>query len=194
MPAPVFVPAVNSGQRIAEKPVEMDGSVLVMLRYEDVPEPTTADLIVQPVVEVPGDLLDIVAVDFGLIEGQSREPPEIVGEREIADRDAGAALRARQRRAASLVRVVVLPHQLIRRLFNHIERGHLVDVLPPRSSSLLRRLAPLLPAALPEDRPVRNQHAARAIRVGLDMAVVRNMVADLDRDRRRSWKFGVHHP
>lgn len=192
MPAPVFVPAVNSGQRIAEKPVEMDSSVLVVLRYEDVPEPTAADLIVQPVVEVPGDLLDIVAVDFGLIESERDEPAKIVGEREIADRDAGAALRARQRRAASLVRVVVLAHQLIRRLFHRIECGHLVDVLPPRSSSLLRRVAPLLPAALAEDRPVRYQHAPRAVRIGLDMTVVRDMVADLDRDRRRSWDSAVH--
>ena len=54
----------------------MDSPVLVPLRHQDVSQALPPDLVVQPVVEVPCDLPDIVAVHPGRVEGEGDEPPE----------------------------------------------------------------------------------------------------------------------
>lgn len=172
MPAFILVSAVHSGQGVREQAVEMDRAILVVLRYENVPETTAAHLIIQPVIEPARDFLDVVAVDALAVERERDEPSKIVGEREIAHSDAGAPLRAGQRRGASLGFFVLHPCKLILALFNSFNR------LFRQRRQLRKAGLTLFPASFPENCPVGDLNDLGAVRIRFDVSIVLDMLAD----------------
>lgn len=65
-------------RNLIDKAVEVYGPVLVALGHKDVFQPLAPHLIIQPSVQLPGDLLDVVTVNLVLVKGQRDEPREII--------------------------------------------------------------------------------------------------------------------
>lgn len=86
MPGPVPVPAGHRLQSPIEEAVEVDCPVLVMLRHKDVCQPPPANVVVQPVVQVPHHLRRVVSVDTLRRKGQRHEPCPVVTQAQIPHR------------------------------------------------------------------------------------------------------------
>lgn len=87
----VPVAAVDGLQGVVEEAVKVDSPVLVPFGHQDVGQPPTADLVIEPGVELAGDFGHVVAADLGLVEGEGDEPAEGVGEGQVSDLGACSA-------------------------------------------------------------------------------------------------------
>ena len=81
----VRMTAINSVKHVIEEAVKMNGPIPVMFRHKYIFQPTTADIVIKPMIQVARDLFWVVPVDFLRAQSKRHKPPEIIAKGEVTD-------------------------------------------------------------------------------------------------------------